>query len=179
MNDVIYFEDNNYEVINDNGQKNTNPAASLNDLENLCANAAQCVESVVEQFSDEVPNDNSVNENTQKTPKQERVNQEAVNKAKGFLHNFMDYIKSIRFKKDINATAQRYRVSPKKLANNFFEIALGTIGDVLGVVFNTLGNAAHVLADVLASVAHGAINVVISVANALSRLVTLNYTASK
>lgn len=148
------------------------------DMQNMFQAAAQAVDSVMDQFSDQIPNSQPYQQ-AQAEPCGEAQTQPSaaeVNKAKGFLGSFVDYINNGAFKNDINATAQRYNVPPKKLAQNFFEKALGTIGDVLGVVFSTAGNAAHTLVDVLSALAHGAVNVVVGVANALSRLVTLNRT---
>ena len=93
-----------------------------------------------------------------------------------FLKQFTDYIKGDTFKRDINDTAKKYGVPPKKLAQNFFEKALGTIGDILGIAINTVGNAGHTLIDILATVAHGAVNLIVNVANALARMITLNKT---
>lgn len=128
------------------------------DLRKTMQDTAQAVEEALNGFSDEVPTDDE------------------ATKAKGFLKQFTDYIKGDTFKCDINDTAKKYGVPPKKLAQNFFEKALGTIGDVLGIAINTIGNAGHTLIDILATVAHGAVNLIVNVANALARMVTLNKT---
>ena len=128
------------------------------DLRKTMQDTAQAVEEALNDFSDEVPTDDE------------------TTKAKGFLKQFTDYIKGDTFKRDINDTAKKYGVPPKKLAQNFFEKALGTIGDVLGIAINTVGNAGHTLIDILATVAHGAVNLIVNVANALARIVTLNKT---
>lgn len=120
---------------------------------------AQAIKSTLEDFSDDV-----IKEGTE------------VKKARGFLQDFTKYIKSDTFKKDVNATARKYNVPPKKLAENFFEKALGTIGDVLGVTFGTVGDVGHMLTNLLATIIHGAIDIAIKVANALARVFTLNKT---
>ena len=128
------------------------------DLRKTMQDTAQAVEEALNDFSDEVPTDDE------------------TTKAKGFLKQFTDYIKGDTFKRDINDTAKKYGVPPKKLAQNFFEKALGTVGDVLGIAISTVGNAAHTLVDILSTVAHGAVGLIVNVANALARIVTLNKT---
>lgn len=99
-----------------------------------------------------------------------------VKKARGFLQDFTKYIKSENFKKDINDTANKYNLPPKKLAEGFFAKALGTIGDVLGITISCVGNAGHMLTNLLATIIHGAIDIAVMVANALARVFTLNKT---
>ena len=142
------------------GSVNVTPVdtSSVDDLRQTVQDTAQAVQDALNSFSDEVPTDDE------------------ATKAKGFLKQFTDYIKGDTFKRDINDTAKKYGVPPKKLAQNFFEKALGTIGDVLGIAINTVGNAGHTLIDILATVAHGAVNLIVNVANALARMVTLNKT---
>ena len=92
------------------------------------------------------------------------------------INDFFFFIKSDVFKTDVNETAKEYNVSPKKLAENFFEKALGTIGDVLGIAVDTTENIAHSLVSILSVVMNSAITVITKVANALVRIVTLNKT---
>lgn len=129
-------------------------------LQQTLQGTAQAINETLNGFSDEVPGTESAE----------------VKKAKNFLNQFTDYIKGESFKKDINDTAKKYGVPPKKLAENFFEKALGTVGDVLGIAINTVGNAGHMLVDILSTIAHGAVNLIVNVANALARMVTLNKT---
>ena len=75
-----------------------------------------------------------------------------------------------------NETAKKYGIPPKKLAKNFFEKVLGTIGDVLGIAISAVDNAAHMVVNILSTVVHGAVNIVVGVANALASIVTLNKT---
>lgn len=129
------------------------------DLQKTLQETAKAVEESLNGFSNETP-----------------VDESEAEKAKGFLNQFTSYIKGESFKKDINDTAKKYGVPPKKLAQNFFEKALGTVGDVLGIAINTVGNAGHMLVDILSTIAHGAVNLIVNVANALARMVTLNNT---
>ena len=99
-----------------------------------------------------------------------------VKKARGFLQDFTKYIKSENFKKDINDTAKKYNLPPKKLAEGFFAKALGTIGDVLGITISCVGNAGHMLINLLATIIHGAVDIAVMVANSLARVFTLNKT---
>ena len=128
------------------------------DLRKTMQDTAQAVKETLNSFSDKVPTDNE------------------TTKAKGFLNQFMNYINSDIFKRNINDTAKKYNIPPKKLAQNFFERALGTISDVLGIAIGTVGNAGHTLVDILSSIAHGAVNLIVNVANALANMVTLNKT---
>ena len=128
------------------------------DLRKTMQDTAQAVKETLNSFSDKVPTDNE------------------TTKAKGFLNQFMNYINSDIFKRNINDTAKKYNIPPKKLAQNFFERALGTVSDVLGIAISTVGNAGHTLVDILSSIAHGAVNLIVNVANALANMVTLNKT---
>lgn len=129
------------------------------DLQQALQGTAQAMQETLNDFSEEVPSDS-----------------EEVKKAKGFLNQFTEYIKGESFKRDINDTAKKYNIPPKKLAENFFGKALGTIGDVLGIAIGTVGNAGHMLVDLLSTIAHGAVNLIVNVANALARVFTLNRT---
>jgi len=132
------------------------------ELRRMFGDAAEAVNDTMDSFSDEIP--------------EEPVTEEEVKSAKSYLKQFMDYIKSAGFKKDINNAAYQYQVPPKKVAQNFFEGILGTIGDILGVAISTAGNAAHTLIDVLATVAHGAVNILVHVAQGIASFFTLNKT---
>lgn len=140
---------------------NIKPVGSSVDpgLQQALQGTAQAMQETLNGFSEEVPSDN-----------------EEVKKAKGFLNQFTEYIKGESFKRDINDTAKKYNIPPKKLAENFFGKALGTIGDVLGIAIGTVGNAGHMLVDLLSTIAHGAVNLIVNVANALARVFTLNRT---
>lgn len=140
---------------------NIKPVGSSVDpgLQQALQGTAQAMQETLNGFSEEAPSDS-----------------EEVKKAKGFLNQFTEYIKGESFKRDINDTAKKYNIPPKKLAENFFGKALGTIGDVLGIAIGTVGNAGHMLVDLLSTIAHGAVNLIVNVANALARVFTLNRT---
>lgn len=122
---------------------------------------AKAIKETLNEFSDDVINEGA-----------------EVKKARGFLQDFTKYIRSDAFKKDVNDTAKKYNLPPKKLAENFFEKALGTIGDVLGITINCVGNAGHMLVNLLATIAHGAVDIIVMVANSLARVFTLNKTCT-
>ena len=128
------------------------------ELQKTVQATAQAVQESLNSFSDEVPSDTE------------------VKKAKGFLNQFQEYIKSAGFHKDVEDVARKYNVPPKKVATNVFEKALGTVGDVLGIAIGTVCDVGHTLVNLLSSIAHGAVNIICKVANALARMVTLNKT---
>lgn len=130
-------------------------------LEQTIQQTAQIMSDVMNGFSDEIPQQEGTEEQKQ---------------AQGFLKGFMSYVSSDKFKSDINEKAKKYKIPPKKLAQNFFEKALGVVGDILGIAISTVGNAGHTLITLLASIVHGAINVVVDVASGLARMLTLNKT---
>lgn len=121
----------------------------------------QAIKDSIDSFSDEVPNPE---------------NSEKAEESKKFLDWFRKYIGSQDFKNNVNATAVKYNVPPKKVAQNFFENILGTIGDILGVAIGTVRNAGHTVVDIISAILHGAVNLVCNVASAISRIVTLNKT---
>lgn len=130
-----------------------------NELKEDFQETAKAIKETLGEFSDDV-----VKEGTE------------VKKARGFLQDFTKYIKSETFKADINNTAKRYNLPPKKLAEGFFSKALGTIGDVLGITIGTVGDVGHMLTNLLATIIHGAVDIAVKVANALARVFTLNRT---
>lgn len=97
-------------------------------------------------------------------------------KAKGFLNDFNQYVKSHAFKEDVNAVAKKYGVPPKKVAQNFFEKALGTVGDILGIAISVVCNAGHMVVNLASTVAHSIVNLIQSIANGIASIVTLNRT---
>lgn len=124
-------------------------------------NAGQAMKESLDSFSDEVP---------------PSTQQEKEQKARNILSQFTEYIKGPSFHRDVNIVAREMNVSPKKLATNFFEKVLGTIGDIAGIVVNTVGNVAHTIVDLLARVANCGIDIICKVANALVSVCTLNKT---
>ncbi len=107
---------------------------------------------------------------------QPQPSQQETENARGFLGDFVEYLRSGAFKQAVNTNSQRYNVPPKQLAQNFLERCLATIGDVLGIVIATAGNAVHTLIEVLSNLAHGAANIIVNVANGIMRCFTLNKT---
>ena len=90
------------------------------------------------------------------------------------IKGFMDYLQSGKFKEDVNINAQRYNVSPKRLADTFLEKVLVTIGDVLGIAVNTVGNIAHTIVNILSSVLNSGITLIENVGNSIANMVSLN-----
>lgn len=107
---------------------------------------------------------------------EEEVTAEEEKKARGFLNDFMSYIKGNEFHEDVMRTSRKYKIPPKKVAHGFFQTCLGTIGDILGVAIGTAGNACHTLIDIIANLTHGAVNLVVKVASGLASIVTFNKT---
>lgn len=97
-------------------------------------------------------------------------------KAKNFLGDFQQYIKSSTFKDDVNEVSKKYGVPPKKVAQNFFEKALGTVGDILGIAINVVCNAGHMVVNLATTVCHSIVNLIQSIANGIASIVTLNKT---
>ena len=97
-------------------------------------------------------------------------------KAKSCLEDFSNYIKTQAFKSDVNSVARKHGIPPKKVAVNFFEKTLGTVGDILGIGINVVCNAGHMIINIATTVAQSIINLIHSIASGLVRLVTLNRT---
>jgi hypothetical protein len=129
-------------------------------LEQVLHSTAQAFNATMNQFSDEVP--------TQETEKEKE--------AKGFLNNLRSYMNSAEFTKDINATAVKYKVPPKQLAQNFFTKALGTVGDILGITISAVCNAGHMIINLGGTILHGIIDLIRGLANAFASIVTFNQT---
>ena len=128
---------------------------------------------------------NNVNPNLQQSMQETaQVMQEALNsfetqeekEAKGFLHTVKDYIKSDAFKSDVAEVSKKYNVPPKRVAQNFFEKALGTVGDILGIGISVVCNAGRMVINLASTVCHGIINLIQSIANGLASIVTFNKT---
>lgn len=119
---------------------------------------AKVMNETLNQFSDETPIS------------------EKESKAKSILNNFQDYIKSDRFTADIKETAKKYNIPEKKLAQNFFEKVLGTVGDVLGIAISVVCHAGHMVINIIGTIAHSIINLISTIANGFASIVTLNKT---
>lgn len=97
-------------------------------------------------------------------------------KASKFLKDFRSYIQGADFKNDVNEVAKKYGVPPKKVAQNFFEKALGTVGDILGIAISVVCNAGHMVINLASTVAHGIVNLIKSIAEGIASIVTFNRT---
>lgn len=125
-------------------------------------NLQQCMQSTAQVMSETL---NSLEGETSKEKE-----------AKGFLNNFKSYIQSANFKQDVNDVAKKYGVPPKKVAQNFFEKALGTVGDILGIAINVVCNAGRMVINIASTVANSIINLIHSIASGIASIVTLNRT---
>lgn len=131
------------------------PVSNLQETINA---TTQTMNETLKQFSDESPAESK----------------EA--KAKSILNEFQDFIKSDRFVADIKETAKKYNIPEKKLAQNFFEKVLGTVGDVLGIAISVVCQAGHMIINIVGTIAHSIINLIGTIANGLVSMVTLNRT---
>lgn len=135
-----------------------------NDYYGYTAEQMGCdINNVINSFPNEVP----------PTPQTEKEK-----KARKTIKDFMDYIKSDKFKSDVHDTAQKYRLPEREVASTFIGKVLGTIGDLCGIVVNTVRGTAHTVVDLLSAILNGAVDVICNVANSLVRLVTLNRTCT-
>lgn len=129
-------------------------------LDQVLHSTAEAFNSAMSGLSDEAP--------CQETAKEKE--------AKGFLNSLKSYMQSDAFKKDINETAVKYNVPPKRLAQNFFTKALGTVGDILGIAISAVCNAGHMVINIAGTLLHGIVDLIRGIANALASIVTLNQT---
>ena len=98
--------------------------------------------------------------------------------AKGIFKKFGQYVKSDKFKEDLEEKSEKYKIPPKQLAKNFFLKVLGIIGDILGVVVNTVVGIAYSIADIIGRLLKAGVEAVGKVANGLVRVVSLNQTVT-
>ena len=103
---------------------------------------------------------------------------EKEQKATSFLNTLKGYVQSEEFKADVNASAKKYGVPPKKIAQNFFEKALGTVGDILGVAVSVICNAGHMVVNLANTVCHSIVNLIQSIASGIVSIVTFNKTCA-
>lgn len=136
-----------------------NPCPECDNLQQTLNNTVETMNETLNSFSNKAP---------QETEKEK--------KAKSFLSDFQNYIKSSQFKSDVNEASKKYNVPPKKLAQNFFEKALGTVGDILGVAISTICNAGHMIVNIAGTVCHGIINLIQNIVSGLASIVTFNKT---
>ena len=121
---------------------------------------------VLDEFEDE----------TEEEVEEEEIPEEKVVEATDYLNKFKEFIKSKSFKQQIDETAKEYGIPPKKLAQNFFEKALGTVGDILGVAISVVCNAGRTIVRVAGSIANTIINLIESLFTGAVRVITLNKT---
>ena len=122
---------------------------------------------VLDEFEDETEEEEEV---------EEEIPEEKIEEATSYLNKFKEFIKTAAFKEQINKTAKEYGVPPKKLAQNFFEKALGTVGDILGVAISVVCNAGRTIVRIAGSIANTVINLIESLFNGAVRVITLNKT---
>lgn len=103
---------------------------------------------------------------------------EELNKAsaKETVEKLAEYLMSSDFSDDCDKVAKKINVPKKKIANSFATKCLGTISDVLDIVFDTSGNVVTTLLKVLFNILTSAVSIVIKVAKALVGFITFGYT---
>ena len=97
-------------------------------------------------------------------------------KAKSFLSSLKNYIGTQEFKNKINDTAKKTGRPPKEVAKNFFEKALGTVGDILGIAISVICDAGRMVVNIAGTICNSIINLIQSIANGIASIVTLNKT---
>lgn len=149
MEEAINATNVTVEAVNENTDSLNKTAESIK----------ESIKEAMDSFSDEVP------------PTEEQKIQ-----AKGFLNNFLNYIKGSKFKEDVKIRAKMWNKSEKEVAKGFFNKILGTIGDVFGIAIGTVGDVCHLVIDIVSTVLHGAVNGLCQLADAITRCFTLNKT---
>lgn len=107
---------------------------------------------------------------------EEEVVEEKEEEAVSFLQQFQQYIKSDKFKSEVLKTSKEYGIPPKKLAQGFFEKALGTVGDILGVGISVVCNAGRMVVNIAGTIANSIIDLICMIANGIVSVVTMNKT---
>ena len=132
------------------------------DLRKTMQDTAQAVEEALNGFDDVIPETKEAKEK----------------KATNYLNKLQEFIKGENFKNQINQTAKKYNVPPKKLAHNFFEKALGTVGDILGIAIGVVCNAGRTVITIAGTIANSIVNLVESIFRGIASIVTLNRTCT-
>ena len=132
------------------------------DLRKTMQDTAQAVEEALNGFDDVIPETKEVKEK----------------KATNYLNKLQEFIKGENFKNQIIQTAKKYNVPPKKLAHNFFEKALGTVGDILGIAIGVVCNAGRTVITIAGTIANSIVNLVESIFRGIASIVTLNRTCT-
>ena len=107
---------------------------------------------------------------------QKHAEEEEVEKSKGFLRNFMNYIKSKAFNSKCDDLSRKYNVPSKVVAKSFLTKALGTISDVLHIAIGAVEDCAITIINILTSDLKSGAKLICNVARALTSIVTLNRT---
>ena len=92
------------------------------------------------------------------------------------LNSIIDYLKSNRFKKDVNRVAYKTGIPPRQVAKGAIAKAFGVVGDILGIVVDTANYTLNGLVDLLSSLLHKGIDLITRVVNGLCRVITFNQT---
>ena len=108
-----------------------------------------------------------------KEKEEKELNKES---AKETVEKLAEYLMSSDFSDDCDKVAKKINVPKKKIANSFATKCLGTISDVLDIVFDTSGNVVTTLLKVLFNILTSAVSIVIKVAKALVGFITFGYT---
>lgn len=138
------------------------------------AKTGKVIEEVEDAMNDVL--DEFEDETEEEEVEEEEIPEEKVVEATDYLNKFKEFIKSKSFKQQIDETAKEYGIPPKKLAQNFFEKALGTVGDILGVAISVVCNAGRTIVRVAGSIANTIINLIESLFTGAVRVITLNKT---
>lgn len=132
------------------------------ELQQTMQATAQAVEASLNGFEDVIPETQEAKEK----------------KATNYLNKLQEFIKGEDFKNQINQTAKKYNIPPKKLAHNFFEKALGTVGDILGIAIGVVCNAGRTVITIAGTIANGIVNLIESIFRGIASIVTLNRTCT-
>lgn len=97
-------------------------------------------------------------------------------KTKGFLDDFKNFIGSKLFKDKVEKASNETGIPKKVIAQNFFERALGTVGDMLGVAISTVCNAGRLVISIAGTVANGIVNIIETIAKGIASFITGNKT---
>ena len=132
-------------------------------------------EIVVEEVKPNTPVDKSVKVESIKDSKVKTAISQ-VEKSEYLIIGFMDYIQSKRFFDKCDEIAKEKGVTSKKVANNFFEKILGSIGDILGITINITQSLTVTIINILSWILKGTAGIICKVARMLVNTVTLKRT---
>lgn len=139
-----------------------NPCQAEKTIQQTMDSTIEVINEAMNDFADEVINE---------TPNEK--------KAKGFLNSLKNYVKTQVFRDKVNETSKKTGIPPKKVAQNFFERALGTVGDILGIAISVVCNAGRMVVQIAGTICNGIINLIQSIANGIASIVTLNKTCKQ